>query len=113
MHVPETTWATRVAEVAGILRTSMVGGEIGAGDSTDGGKYRSAPHQLIVGYKRFSPARMASGSVCYARHNHGREGENLILYRAFSAVLGLVLALAGTGAAGYLPTDFKGETLVS
>ena len=49
MHVPETTWATRVAEVAGILRTSMVAGEIGAADSTDGGKYLAAPHQLTVG----------------------------------------------------------------
>ena len=51
--------------------------------------------------------------MCYARHNHGREGENIILHRIFSAVLGLGLALAGTGAGGYLPADFKGDTLLS
>jgi len=70
---PEATWATRVAEVAGILRSSMVRGEIGAGDSTDGGKYSSAPHQLIVGYKRFLPARMP-GRIGVLRSAQSRPG---------------------------------------
>jgi hypothetical protein len=51
--------------------------------------------------------------VCYARHHHGREGENIILHRIFSAVFGVTLGLAGLGAAGYLPGDFKGDTLLS
>ena len=36
-----------------------------------------------------------------------------ILHRAFSAVLGLVLALCGLVAASYIPTTFKGDTLLS
>ena len=35
------------------------------------------------------------------------------MHRIFSGVLGLVLALAGLAAAGYLPFSFKGETLLS
>ena len=51
--------------------------------------------------------------MCYARLNHDREGENIILQRIFSAVFGVALGLAGLGAAGYLPDNFKGETLLS
>lgn len=36
-----------------------------------------------------------------------------MFHRVFSAILGLVLALAGLEAAGYLPVGFKGETLLS
>lgn len=37
----------------------------------------------------------------------------MMLHRAFSAALGLVLALAGLVAAGYIQTDFKGDSLLS
>jgi uncharacterized membrane protein YjjP (DUF1212 family) len=37
----------------------------------------------------------------------------MILHRAFSAVLGLALALAGLAASGYIPITFKGDTLPS
>ena len=35
------------------------------------------------------------------------------MHRVFSAVLGLVLVAAGLGASGYIPTNFKGDTLLS
>jgi uncharacterized membrane protein YjjP (DUF1212 family) len=35
------------------------------------------------------------------------------VHRVFSAVLGLVLAVAGLAASDYLPTTFKGYTLLS
>lgn len=37
----------------------------------------------------------------------------MIFHRLFSAVLGLVLALAGLGVSGYIQFDFKGDTLLS
>lgn len=37
----------------------------------------------------------------------------MTLHRAFSAILGLLLAAAGLVAAGYIPTNFKGDTLLS
>ena len=37
----------------------------------------------------------------------------MILHRAFSAVFGLVLAVAGLAASDYIPTTFKGDTLAS
>lgn len=37
----------------------------------------------------------------------------MILHRAFSAVFGLVLAVAGLAASDYIPTTFKGDTLLS
>ncbi len=37
----------------------------------------------------------------------------MMLHRVFSAVLGSVLALAGLVAAGYIQTDFKGDSLLS
>jgi hypothetical protein len=37
----------------------------------------------------------------------------VILHRAFSGVLGLVLALAGLAASGYIETDFKGGTVLA
>ena len=37
----------------------------------------------------------------------------MIMHRAFSAVFGLALALAGLTASGYIPTTFKGDTLLS
>jgi hypothetical protein len=37
----------------------------------------------------------------------------IIVHRAFSALLGLVLAVAGLAASGYIETDFKGDTLLS
>jgi hypothetical protein len=37
----------------------------------------------------------------------------LIVHRVFSAVFGLVLAVAGLAAASYIQTDFKGGTLLS
>jgi hypothetical protein len=41
-------------------------------------------------------------------------GENrMIFHRLFSAVLGLVLALAGLGVAGYIQFDPKRDTLLS
>ncbi len=41
----------------------------------------------------------------------GKDEAMIIVHRAFSAVLGLVLALAGLAASGYIETDFKGDTL--
>ncbi|HEY1938858.1 MAG TPA: hypothetical protein VGJ33_13065 [Candidatus Angelobacter sp.] len=35
------------------------------------------------------------------------------MHRVFSAVFGLALALAGLTASGYIPTTFKGDTLLS
>ena len=37
----------------------------------------------------------------------------MIVHRVFSAVFGLALALAGLTASGYIPTTFKGDTLLS
>jgi hypothetical protein len=37
----------------------------------------------------------------------------LIVHRVFSAVFGLVLGVAGLAASDYLPTTFKGDTLLS
>ena len=37
----------------------------------------------------------------------------IIAHRTFSAVLGLVLAVAGLAASDYIPTTFKGYTLPS
>jgi hypothetical protein len=37
----------------------------------------------------------------------------MILHRAFSALLSLVLALSALVAASYIQTDFKGDTLLS
>jgi uncharacterized membrane protein YjjP (DUF1212 family) len=37
----------------------------------------------------------------------------IIVHRVFSAVLGLVLVVAGLIASGYIPTNFKGDTLLS
>ncbi|HEY2499089.1 MAG TPA: hypothetical protein VGK24_18650 [Candidatus Angelobacter sp.] len=37
----------------------------------------------------------------------------MIMHRVFSAVFGLALALAGLTASGYIPTTFKGDTLLS
>lgn len=51
--------------------------------------------------------------MCYAPLNHHGRVKKIILHRIFSAVFGAVLGLAGLGAAGYLPGDFKGETLLS
>jgi len=42
-----------------------------------------------------------------------RKHEGIILHRAFSAVLGLALALAGLVAASYIQFGFKGDTLLS
>jgi uncharacterized membrane protein YjjP (DUF1212 family) len=36
-----------------------------------------------------------------------------IMHRVFSAVLGLVLAVAGLAASDYIPSTFKGYTLLS
>jgi len=41
------------------------------------------------------------------------KSEGMIMHRVFSAVFGLVLALSGLVAAGYIPTNFKGDTLLS
>jgi uncharacterized membrane protein YjjP (DUF1212 family) len=35
------------------------------------------------------------------------------MHRVFSAILGLVLAIAGLAASDYIPTTFKGYTLLS
>lgn len=35
------------------------------------------------------------------------------MHRVFSAVLGLVLAVAGLAASDYIPSTFKGDTLLS
>ena len=35
------------------------------------------------------------------------------MHRILSAILGLVLAVAGLVASGYIPTHFKGDTLLS
>lgn len=37
----------------------------------------------------------------------------IIVHRVLSAILGLVLAVAGLVASGYIPTNFKGDTLLS
>ncbi len=37
----------------------------------------------------------------------------MILHRAFSALLSLVLALSGLVAASYIQADFKGDTMLS
>jgi uncharacterized membrane protein YjjP (DUF1212 family) len=37
----------------------------------------------------------------------------MIVHRVFSAVLGLVLGVAGLAASDYIPTTFKGDTLAS
>lgn len=37
----------------------------------------------------------------------------MIVHRVFSAVLGLGLAVAGLEASGYIPSTFKGDTLLS
>lgn len=37
----------------------------------------------------------------------------MIVHRVFSAVLGLALAVAGLAASDYIPTTFKGDTLLS
>lgn len=50
--------------------------------------------------------------MCYSRSSHsGQVGG--IVHRVFSAVLGLLLAVAGLVASGYIPTNFKGDTLLS
>ena len=36
-----------------------------------------------------------------------------IMHRVFSAVLGLLLAVAGLAASDYIPTTLKGDTLLS
>jgi uncharacterized membrane protein YjjP (DUF1212 family) len=41
------------------------------------------------------------------------EKKSGIVHRVFSAVLGLALGVAGLAASGYLPTTFKGDTLLS
>ena len=43
----------------------------------------------------------------------GRITAGMIVHRVFSAVLGLVLAVAGLAASGYIPSTFKGYTLLS
>jgi uncharacterized membrane protein YjjP (DUF1212 family) len=42
----------------------------------------------------------------------GRKAE-IIVHRVFSAVVGLVLAVAGLAASDYIPSTFKGDTLLS
>jgi uncharacterized membrane protein YjjP (DUF1212 family) len=37
----------------------------------------------------------------------------VIVHRIFAAFLGLVLAVAGLVASGYIPANFKGDTLLS
>lgn len=37
----------------------------------------------------------------------------MIMHRMSSAVLGMVLAVAGLEASGYIPDTFKGDTLLS
>jgi len=50
--------------------------------------------------------------MCYSRSSHsGTSGG--IVHRVFSAVLGLLLAVAGLVASGYIPNNFKGDTLLS
>jgi hypothetical protein len=41
------------------------------------------------------------------------ETKGTIVHRVFSAILGLVLAVAGLAASDYIPTNFKGDTLLS
>lgn len=36
-----------------------------------------------------------------------------MVHRVFSAILGLLLAVAGLSASDYIPTNFKGDTLLS
>ena len=47
--------------------------------------------------------------------DQSRSGETkgTIVHRVFSAILGLVLAVAGLAASDYIPTNFKGDTLLS
>jgi uncharacterized membrane protein YjjP (DUF1212 family) len=42
-----------------------------------------------------------------------RKSEGMVLHRVFSAILGLVLALAGLVAASYIQVDFKRDMLLS
>jgi uncharacterized membrane protein YjjP (DUF1212 family) len=37
----------------------------------------------------------------------------MILHRTFSAIFGLIVAVAGLAVSGYIQTDFKGDTLFS
>jgi hypothetical protein len=43
----------------------------------------------------------------------GGKTAGMIVHRVFSAVLGLVLAVAGLAASDYIPGTFKGDTLLS
>ncbi len=43
----------------------------------------------------------------------GGRTAGMIVHRVFSAVLGLVLAVAGLAASDYIPSTFKGDTLLS
>lgn len=43
----------------------------------------------------------------------GKITAGMIVHRVFSAVFGLVLAVAGLAASGYIPSTFKGYTLLS
>lgn len=47
--------------------------------------------------------------------DQSRSGETkgTIVHRVFSAILGLVLAVAGLAASDYIPTNFKGDTVLS
>lgn len=47
--------------------------------------------------------------------DQSRSGQTrgIIVHRVFSAILGLVLAVAGLGASDYIPINFKGDTLLS
>jgi uncharacterized membrane protein YjjP (DUF1212 family) len=42
-----------------------------------------------------------------------RRTAGMIVHRVVSALLGLVLAVAGLAASGYIPSTFKGDTLLS
>ena len=41
------------------------------------------------------------------------ESEEMTMHRLFSGILGLVLVVAGLAASDYIPTTFKGYTLLS
>lgn len=43
----------------------------------------------------------------------GGRTAGMIVHRVFSAVLGLVLAVAGLAASDYIPSTFKGDTVLS
>jgi hypothetical protein len=47
--------------------------------------------------------------------DQSRSGQTrrIIVHRVFSGILGLVLAVAGLAASDYIPTTFKGYTLLS